>query len=330
MKNYLNRLIQHQQLSKSEARQVLIHIAEGAFDSHQVASFMTIYMMRPIALEELEGFQEALLDLCTQVDLSEFDPIDLCGTGGDGKDTFNVSTLASFVCAGAGVAVAKHGNYGVSSVCGSSNVLEHLGIRFTTDEDLLKRCLEKANIAILHAPLFHPAMKAVAPIRRALGVKTFFNMLGPLVNPSFPNKQLVGVFSLELARIYGYLYQKTTKNYSVIYALDGYDEASLTGDLKWINTRGEHVLRPGDFGSEVLNPKQIEGGEDVASSAAIFSEVLQAKGSDPQHKVVIANAALAIATAKDIPIAKAILEAEASLFEHKALKCFNELKQLVN
>ncbi len=330
MKNYLNRLIQHQQLSKSEARQVLIQIAEGAFDSHQVASFMTIYMMRPIALEELEGFQEALLDLCTQVDLSEFDPIDLCGTGGDGKDTFNVSTLASFVCAGAGVAVAKHGNYGVSSVCGSSNVLEHLGIRFTTDENLLKRCLEKANIAILHAPLFHPAMKAVAPIRRALGVKTFFNMLGPLVNPSFPNKQLVGVFSLELARIYGYLYQKTTKNYSVIYALDGYDEASLTGDLKWINTSGEHVLRPGDFGSEVLNPKQIEGGEDVASSAAIFSEVLQAKGSDPQHKVVIANAALAIATAKDIPIAKAILEAEASLFEHKALKCFNELKQLVN
>ena len=194
MKHVLNRLIAHESLSREESRQLLIEIAEGAYDSHQVASFMTIFMMRSITVDELTGFQEALQSLCVSIDVSSFDPIDLCGTGGDQKDTFNISTLASFVTAGAGVPVAKHGNYGVSSSCGSSNVMEYLGIRFTPDPEVLKRCLDQANICIFHAPLFHPAMKAVAPIRKALGVKTFFNMLGPLVNPGMVKKQLVGGF----------------------------------------------------------------------------------------------------------------------------------------
>ncbi|MFQ3335125.1 MAG: anthranilate phosphoribosyltransferase, partial [Candidatus Arcticimaribacter sp.] len=229
MKKILNRLIRHEQLSKEEARQILINIADDNYNSSQIASFLTVFMMRSISLDELEGFRAALLELCLAVDLSEFETIDLCGTGGDEKDTFNISTLSSFITAGAEVKVAKHGNYGVSSGCGSSNVLEHLGISFSNEEDFLKRCIDQAGICVLHAPLFHPAMKNVAPVRRDLGVKTFFNMLGPLVNPSFPKNQLTGVFNLELARLYHYLFQKTEQNVTVLYDLKGYDEISLTG-----------------------------------------------------------------------------------------------------
>ncbi len=268
MKAILNRLIKHETLQKEEAASILVQIASGAYNPSQIASFLTVFMMRSITLEELEGFREALLELCIPIDLSEFTPIDLCGTGGDGKDTFNISTLASFVTAGAGVKVAKHGNYGVSSGCGSSNVLEHLGIRFSNDEDFLRRCIDQAGICVLHAPLFHPAMKNVAPIRRELGVKTFFNMLGPLVNPAFPEYQLTGVFNLELARLYGYLFQKTDQNFTILYALDGYDEISLTGPAKAIRKSGEGLIVPQDFGVEPLSEKQITGGATVPSSAA--------------------------------------------------------------
>src|SRR5690606_4855228 len=241
MKHILNRLINHEQLSKDEARAVLVNISEGKYNQSQIAAFLTVYMMRNVSLEELEGFRDALLDLCLSVDLSEYNTIDLCGTGGDGKNTFNISTLASFVSAGAGIKVTKHGNYGVSSVSGSSNVMEALGIKFSNEKDFLKRSLDEAGICVLHAPLFHPAMKYVAPIRKELAVKTFFNMLGPMVNPAFPKNQLVGVFDLELARMYGYLYQKSEKNYAVLHAMDGYDEISLTGLVKVIskNSRSE-------------------------------------------------------------------------------------------
>lgn len=216
MKAILNRLINHQKLSKEESRQMIINIADGQYNSSQIASFLTVYMMRSISLDELEGFRSALLELCILIDLDEYDTIDLCGTGGDGKDTFNISTLSSFVTAGAGVKVTKHGNYGVSSGCGSSNVLEALGVKFSNEKNFLKRCLDKAGICILHAPLFHPAMKNIAPVRRELGVKTFFNMLGPLVNPVLPKNQLTGVFNLELARLYNYLFQKTNINFTIL------------------------------------------------------------------------------------------------------------------
>src|SRR5210317_1167151 len=222
MKHLLNRLINHESISSNEAKQALVNISNGMYNQSQIASFLTVYMMRSITLEELQGFRDALLELCIPIDLKEFDAIDLCGTGGDGKDTFNISTLSSFVTAGADVKVAKHGNYGVSSSCGSSNVMEFLGIQFSKDESFLKRCIDNAGICVLHAPLFHPAMKNVAPIRRELGVKTFFNMLGPMVNPSFPQNQMVGVFNLELARMYKYLYEKGNKNYMIIHSLDGY------------------------------------------------------------------------------------------------------------
>ena len=205
MKKILNRLTQYETLTENESRNIIIDISEGKLNTSQISSFLTIFMIRNITIEELNGFRKALIELSLKINLNEFDPIDLCGTGGDEKDTFNISTLASFVTAGSGVKVAKHGNYGVSSSCGSSNVLEYLDLKFNNDSDKIRKAVDKANICFLHAPLFHPAMKNVAPVRKELGLKTFFNMLGPMVNPSMPEKQVVGVYNLELARIYNYL-----------------------------------------------------------------------------------------------------------------------------
>lgn len=328
MKDVLNRLTQHETLDSKESESILTGIAEGQYNPSQIASFLTVFMMRSITLDELEGFRKALQKLCLAIDLSEFSPIDLCGTGGDGKDTFNISTLASFVTAGAGVKVAKHGNYGVSSGCGSSNVLEHLGIRFSNDADFLKRCIDRAGICILHAPLFHPAMKNVAPIRRELGVKTFFNMLGPLVNPAFPQHQLTGVFNLELARIYGYLFQKTDQNFTILYALDGYDEISLTGPAKAITNGGEILITPHDFGLKPLLEKQISGGDNVPSSAAIFSAVLAGQGTEAQNNVVCANAAMAIATATECSPLEGFEKAKDSLLSGRAEKTFKSLQKI--
>ena len=328
MKAILNRLIQHQQLSKEEARQMIINIADGQYNTSQIASFLTVYVMRSISLEELEGFRSALLELCIAIDLSEFDTIDLCGTGGDGKDTFNISTLSSFVTAGAGVKVAKHGNYGVSSGCGSSNVLEALGIKFSNDPNFLKRCVDKAGICILHAPLFHPAMKNVAPVRRELGVKTFFNMLGPLVNPAFPKNQLTGVFNLELARLYHYLFQKTDTNFTILYALDGYDEISLTGPTKAFSKNSEGILTPQDFGVLPLGASQIAGGDNVESSANIFMNVIQNKGTQAQQEVVCANAGMAIATTLDLSPIEGFEKAKESLLSGKAFEALTQLQNL--
>lgn len=328
MKTILNRLIQHEVLSKEEAKDILIGIAKAQYNESEIASFLTVYMMRSIQLEELEGFRDALLELCLPVDLSAYTPIDLCGTGGDGKDTFNISTLASFVTAANGVKVTKHGNYGVSSSCGSSNVMEALGIKFTADKDYLEKALDQVGICVLHAPLFHPAMKQVAPIRKALGVKTFFNMLGPMVNPAFPTHQMAGVFNLELARIYGYLYQKTDKTYSIVHALDGYDEVSLTGPTKIISRHTESVLVPEDFGVSALSAADIAGGESVASAAKIFVDILSGKGTTAQNQVVAANAALAINTAKGIGITPAFEQALEILKNGSALKKLHQLQAL--
>jgi len=328
MKTLLNRLTQHEQLSKEEARQVIINIADGQYNPVQIASFLTVYMMRSISLEELEGFRKALLELCIAIDLSDFDTIDLCGTGGDGKDTFNISTLSSFVTAGAGIKVTKHGNYGVSSGCGSSNVLEALGIKFSNEQDFLKRCVDQAGICILHAPLFHPAMKNVAPVRRDLGVKTFFNMLGPLVNPAFPKNQLTGVFNLELARLYHYLFQKTETNFTVLYALDGYDEISLTGATKAFSQNSERVLTPQEFGVLPLAANEIAGGDSVESSAAIFMNVIQNKGTQAQTQVVCANAGMAIATALNLTPMEGFEKAKESLESGNALSALQKLQNL--
>src|SRR6478735_1575355 len=264
MKNILNRLINHEILSKEEAKNVLVNISSGSYNPSQISAFLTVYMMRSISIEDLAGFREALLELCIRVDLSAYNTIDLVGTGGDGKDTFNISTLASFVTAGTGIKVAKHGNYGVSSISGSSNVMEKLGVKFSNDSSFIEKCIDKAGIAILHAPLFHPAMKNVGPIRKELGVKTFFNMLGPMVNSAFPKRQLVGVFNLELARQYGYLYQNTSKDFVILHDIQGYDEISLTGPFKIYSNEGEQLIEPSALGFSEINSEALKGGTTVA------------------------------------------------------------------
>ncbi len=323
MKNILQSLFEHQRLTYKQAHQILINIGKGEYNQTQIASFLTVFQMRSISLDELRGFRDALLDLCLPVDLAEYDPIDLCGTGGDGKDTFNISTLSSFIVAGAGIKVAKHGNYGVSSSCGSSNVMEYLGYQFTNDMGELKRQIEESNICFLHAPLFHPAMKHVAPIRRALGVKTFFNMLGPMVNPSKPQKQLVGVFSLELARLYNYLYQKSGKRFVILHSLDGYDEISLTGRFKHIDNDGENVLSPADINLPQLTQEQLFGGKTVADAAKIFVDILEGNGTEAQEAAVLANSATAIKCAVGhIAMEDSIALAKESLKSKKALQSF--------
>lgn len=325
MKHVLNRLINHETISAEEAKQILINISKGDYNQSQIAAFLTIYMMRTVTLEELKGFRDALLELCIAVDLSAYNPIDLCGTGGDGKDTFNISTLSSFVTAGAGVPVAKHGNYGVSSACGSSNVLESLGVTFSNDPDFLERAIATTGICVLHAPLFHPAMKNVAPIRRELGVKTFFNMLGPMVNPSFPKNQMVGVFSLELLRLYNYLYQDTDKNYSIVHDLGGYDEISLTNTVKIVSNDSEVLFSAEDLGIQNNTQEAIFGGNTVEEASKIFKTIISGNGTEAQNNVVCTNAGLAIATAKKIAHKDGYELAKEALYSGKANECLTKL-----
>lgn len=328
MKNLLNRLIKHEHISSEEAKQVLVNISNGMYNQSQIASFLTVFMMRSITIEELRGFRDALLELCISINLKDFNAIDIVGTGGDGKNTFNISTLSSFITAGAGVNVSKHGNYGVSSTSGSSNVMEYLGVKFSNDEDFLRRCLDKAGICILHAPLFHPAMKNVAPIRKELGVKTFFNMLGPLVNPSFPKNHVLGVFNLEILRLYSFLFQNSDHNYNIVYALDGYDEISLTGKTKIVSNHTETLFSPEDLGVEKVSQESIFGGDTIKDAANIFVDIINGKGTEQQNHVVCANAGLAIATSKQIDHKAGFELAKESLLSGKAKAALDKLVEL--
>ncbi|QTN39270.1 anthranilate phosphoribosyltransferase [Cryomorphaceae bacterium] len=326
MKDTLQYLFEHNTLTQVEAKDLLTEISAEKFDPFQVAAFLTVFRVRGITVQELSGFREALLELASPVDLEAYNPVDLCGTGGDGKDTFNVSTLSSFVTAGAGVRVAKHGNYAVSSSCGSSNVMEYLGYQFTGDEGELQRQIEEVGICFLHAPLFHPAMKAVAPIRRSMGVHTFFNMLGPMVNPARPKRQLVGVYSLELLRLYHYLYQQTDIDYRIVHSLDGYDEISLTSGSKVLSPQSDMVLYPDDFGAETLQPEALHGGQSVKEAAAIFMNILEGSGTDAQNAVVIANSSLAISSANpQKSLQECRVMAQESLTSGNALNVFKRL-----
>ncbi len=326
MKQILNQLFEYKTLSRQEAKNILTNLAQGAYNSSQMAAFITVYMMRSITVEELAGFREAMLALCVPLELAHYQTIDVCGTGGDGKDTFNISTLAAFVVAGAGQKVCKHGNTGVSSVSGSSNIMDFYGYQFTNDSKKIEQSLDKAGICFLHAPLFHPAMKNVAPIRKELGIKTFFNMLGPMVNPAQPQNQLTGVFSLELLRLYGYLYQQTNKNFMVLHSLDGYDEISLTGDVRVFSNKGEQTYSPTDLGFETIAPETLHSGNSVADAAKIFMNVLENRATKAQKNVVLANAAFALWCAnpqKTLP--DCIATAAESLESGKALTSFKKL-----
>ena len=294
MKKILNFLFEHKTLSREQAKEVLTNIAQGVYNESEITSFITVFLMRTITIEELQGFRDALLELCVRIDLNGMEVLDIVGTGGDGKNTFNISTLSCFIVAGTGNKVAKHGNYGASSISGSSNVMEQLGYQFTNDVATLEDQLATANICFLHAPLFHPALKTVGPIRRNLGIRTFFNMLGPMVNPAFPKHQLVGVYNLEMARIYNYLLQPTGNNFTIIHSLDGYDEISLTGDTKVITNEGERIFSAEELGNRVVNPEDIYGGDTVEQAAKIFIDILEGKGSLAQNAVVLANSAMAL------------------------------------
>ena len=328
MKDILNDLYQHKKLSESQAKEVLINIAQEKYNDAHLASFMTVFMMRPITVEELSGFRNALKKLAIKLDFSDYNTIDIVGTGGDGKDTFNISTLTSFIVAGTGQKVAKHGNYSVSSKSGSSDMLESFGYEFTNDETTLKSHLEKANICFLHAPKFHPAMKAVGPTRKALKLKTFFNMLGPLVNPSSPQNQLLGTFNVEVARLYNYILQEENTNYGIVHALDGYDEISLTGGFKLFTKNGEKLITPEELGQKRLEQSEIFGGNSVADAAKIFKNILEGNGTDAQNSVVLTNAAFALQIVdSNKSFETAFEEAKDSLF---GLKANQTLKKLVS
>src|SRR5690349_6140118 len=294
MKKILQYLFEHKTLDRAQAKDVLMNISKGVFNESEIASFITVFLMRSITIEELEGFRDALLELCLKVDLNGHSTIDIVGTGGDGKNTFNISTLACFIVAGTGQKVAKHGNYGATSISGASNVMEKMGYRFKTDIDQLKREVEEANICFLHAPVFHPALKTVGPIRRNLGVRTFFNMLGPMVNPASPAFQLVGVYNLEMARIYNYLLQQAGSAFTIIHGTDGYDEISLTNDTKVITANGEKIMTPEQLGKRMVSAQDISGGNSVEEAAKIFMKILKGDGSWAQNAVVLANAAMAL------------------------------------
>jgi len=326
MKDTLQYLFDHRTLGKDDARQIMTNMAGGKYNDAEIAAFISVYLMRSIRVEELAGFRDALMDLCQPVDLSDFNTIDVCGTGGDEKNTFNISTLTSFVVAGAGEKVAKHGNYSVSSACGSSNVLEYYGYKFSRDPEQLKREIDRYNICFLHAPLFNPAMKNVAPVRRSLRIKTFFNMLGPMVNPSSPNNQMAGVFSLDVARLYHYLYQDSGKKYCIIHSLDGYDEISLTGAFKALTLNTERTLLPADLGLDRVDPGEIYGGSTVKKAAGIFLEILKGNGTRAQNDVVLANAAFALyCMDEEKGLENSLERARLSLESGSALKAFTNL-----
>ncbi|MFM6976139.1 MAG: anthranilate phosphoribosyltransferase [Sphingobacteriaceae bacterium] len=329
MKKILNHLFEHKKLSQSEAKSLMLNLAEGQYNNSELSSLMTVFLMRSIGIEELQGFKEALLEVAVPANLEAYQAVDIVGTGGDGKNTFNISTLACFVVAGAGHKVAKHGNYGASSISGASNAMEFLGYRFKNQSEALRKEIEETNFTFLHAPLFHPALKNVGPIRKELGLRTFFNMLGPLVNPAKPAYQLIGVYSLEMARIYTYLLQQDQRPFSIVHSLEGYDEISLTGDTKIINASGEHIKTAAELGGMQVQLHEISGGETVAEAAQIFLDILQQKATPAQTSVVLANAATALQGLGAYPVyADAFAAAKESLVSGKAYQCFKKLIDL--
>ncbi len=322
MKNLLKDLYNHKIMSKEESKAALISLTDGSANSSQISSFLTVFLLRDITSEELDGFREAMIELSLDIDIDGDELIDLCGTGGDGKDTFNISTISSFVVAGSGIKVAKHGNYGVSSSCGSSDIISHLGHKFSNDISLLKYSLDKSNICFLHAPLFHPSLKNISPVRIELGVKTFFNMLGPMVNPIQPKSQLVGVFNSNIFRLYSHIYSKTNKSYCIVHSIDGYDEVSLTGSFKLFSNNQDLMLEPKDLGFNIIDSAKLSGGKNIKESSKIFLDILKNNGTREQIDAVLANSGLAIYCAKKLNSIKDGIEiARESLESGKAYNC---------
>ena len=331
MKQILYKLFEHQYLGRDEARTILQNIAQGKYNDVQVASLITVFLMRNISVEELCGFRDALLEMRVPVDLSEFAPIDIVGTGGDGKNTFNISTASCFTVAGAGFPVVKHGNYGATSVSGASNVMEQHGVKFTDDIDQLRRSMEQCNIAYLHAPLFNPALKAVAPVRKGLAVRTFFNMLGPLVNPVLPAYQLLGVYNLPLLRLYTYTYQESKTKFAVVHSLDGYDEISLTNEFKVATSDNEKIYTPESLGFSRYRDIDLDRGQTPKEAAKIFDNIMNNTATEAQKNVVVVNSAFAIhVICPEKTIEECITLAKESLESGRALNTLKKFIELNN
>ena len=329
MKEILYQLFDYQYLTREQAREVLFAIVKGDVPETQIASLITSFLMRSISVDEILGFRDALLEMRVEADLSDYDPLDIVGTGGDGKNTFNISTTACFVVAGAGYPVVKHGNYGATSISGASNVIESLGVRFTTDRDQLRRSLDSCRLAYLHAPLFSPALKAVAPVRKSLGVRNFFNVLGPLVNPVQPRHQMLGVYNLAMSRLYSYIYQAENKRFSIVHSLDGYDEISLTDSFKVVSNRGEQLFSPADLGFETIPQESLSGGDTPEEASQIFRQVLAAEGTEAQMNAVLANAAFGIQTIEQLkPIGECLEIAKDALYGKKALRTLEKFIEI--
>lgn len=329
MKALLNKMFEHKSLTRDEARRVLLNIADGMYNDAQLSAFMTVFLMRSITLDELSGFRDALLERRRPVDLGDVDAIDIVGTGGDGKNTFNISTATCFVIAGAGRKVVKHGNFGASSVSGASNVLLQHGVKFTDSNDALRRSLDGSGVAYLHAPLFSPALKSVGPVRKALAVRTFFNMLGPLVNPMVPRYQLLGVYNLKLLRLYDYIARGEGTNCTVVHSLDGYDEISLTSPFKVASAEGERLLTPEMIGLKTISQDDLYGGDTVEDASKIFDAVLQGTSTRRQQDCVVANAAFALRTLEpELSLADALATARESIVSGKALDAFRKFVTL--
>lgn len=324
MKAYLEKLYQHQKLDQQEAYDALSKIATNEANTSQIASFITVFLMRGISVEELKGFSDALMQLCIPVTFDR-DVMDVCGTGGDGKNTFNISTLSAFVVAASGIPVAKHGNYGVSSVSGSSNVLEYLGYQFTSDINKLKQQVDRCGITFMHAPLFHPTLKHAAPIRKELGIKTFFNMLGPLINPANPKYRMIGVYNAEIGRVYHYLLQQKKNPFAVVYSLDGYDEISTTSDFKLYTEKGEQQVSMRDLRITTCDALDLRGGESVKEAADIFLQVIKGNGTDAQTNAVSVNAGIAIESSTGKNRLECIALAKENLLSGKVYKVFNQI-----
>lgn len=316
-------MVEHKNLTRDEARQVMLNIADSRYNDAQLAAFMTVFLMRSITTDELTGFRDAILERRHPVDFGDVKAIDIVGTGGDGKNTFNISTCTCFVVAGTGRKVVKHGNYGASSISGASNVLEHHGVKFTADIDVLHRSLEVSGVSYLHAPFFSPALKSVGPVRKALGVRNFFNMLGPLVNPTLPRHQLLGVYNLKLMRLYNYIAQNEGVHCTIVHSLDGYDEISLTSPFKVVTGSSAALYTPEELGWERASQDDLYGGDSVADAAAIFDNVLAGKGTPAQTNCVVANAVFAITTLEpNVTLEQARREAEESIRSGEALRRF--------
>ena len=329
MKTILTRLFNHEELTAEESRQILLNISLGMYTEAQIAALLTVFQMRGITVDELTGFREALMETRVPIDFAPYRPIDIVGTGGDGKNTFNISTCACFIVAGAGYKVAKHGNYGATSVSGASNVIEQHGVRFTNNPDILKRSMEECNIAYLHAQLFNPAMKTVGSVRKALGVRTLFNLLGPLVNPCKPAYQLLGVADLSQMRLYTNVFYKLGIDFAVVNSLDNYDEISLTDEFKVMTRNYERIYRPQALGFSAVRPEELSGGACKEDAARIFDNVLNNRAEAAQTQCVIVNAAFAIQVMEpEKEIEECIAIARESLESGRALKTLKKFIEI--